>query len=535
MSSRGAWAPRVSRTSSLASGAPVNAAGGQHSHGLMLASRLSWLTDTLVLFCLAVVAVFGLVEVPEAAGLISGAFVLLTVSYFVYRWLSSRIGFVDFFSPLLRVCWFFFIPQFVIPIVLLLANQSTLLGTIGLLLSNPMKARTMAVWFAVAGLVFLCLGYLLPVGKPITLNVLDLPSRRLRLPAAVLMVLGVVGYMESLRTGVAGYQLVEQVSSQGALFSGLASAGDVGILLSFWCFLDNHRDWPLLALGVLMLVARAGLSGSRGALFSSLILLMGVYQYHHKGLSMRRLAMWIVAGALVLVLGMSFGSLFRMEKVRTVGRASSSGVADTLRISAIALQEMSKTPINDLATFTRDRIFERLDDLSSLAVIVSLHADLKSREVAVGIDGNILKDLVASFVPRFLWPGKPVIGNSEVIGNLYFNTSGNSPATTYMGDLYRNFGLVGIFIGMALLGVSLRLLYRWFIEGQKLQPLRCALFLVVSLTANYESLYSQFFPGLIQRLVMSAVVIGIVWILTPSKSMRRTARSLPLGTNQGGK
>ena len=508
--------------------------GGQHSHGLMLASRLSWITATLVLFCLAVVAAFGLVEVPESAGLISGAFVLLTVSYFMYRWFSSRVGFVDFFSPPLRACWLFFIPQFVVPIVLLVTNQYTL-TSVGLLLSDPMKARTMAVWFAVAGLVFLCLGYLLPVGKPITLNVLNLPLRRLRFPAAVLMVLGVVGYMGALRTGVAGYQLVQQVSSQGALFIGLTSAGDVGILLSFWCFLDNHRDWPLLALGILMLVARAALSGSRGTLFSSLILLMGVYQYHHKGLSMRRLAMWIVAGALVLVLGISFGSLFRMEKVRTAGRASSLGAADTLRISAIALHEMSKRPINDLATFTRDRIFERLDGISSLGVIVSLHAELKSSEVAVGIDGNILKDLVASFVPRFLWPGKPVIGNSEVIGNLYFNTSGTSPATTYMGDLYRNFGLVGIFIGMALLGVSLRLLYRWFIEGQKLQPLRCALFLSVSMGANYESLYSQFFPGLIQRLVMSLVVIWIVWILTLPKSMRRTARSFPLGTNQGGK
>lgn len=517
-------------TSSTAAGRK----GGQHSRGLMLASRLSRLTDTLVLFCLAIIAVFGLVEVPEAAGLISGALALLTVSYLVYRWLSSRVGFVDWFSPPLWACWLFFIPQFVVPIVLLLANQSTF-SSAGLLLSNPMKARTTAVWFAVAGLVFLCLGYLLPVGKPTTLNVLNLPSRRLRRPAAVLMVLGAVGYMGSLRTGVAGYQLVQQVSSQGALFTGLVSAGDVGILLSFWCFLDNHRDWALLALGVLMLVARAGLSGSRGALFNSLILLMGLYQYHHKGLSMRRLAIWAICGVLVLAFGMSFGSFFRMEKVGTVGRASSLGVADTLHISAIALREMSKTPISGLTTFIRDRIFERLDGLSSLGVIVSRHADLEMREIAVGINGNILKDLVASFVPRFLWPGKPIIGNSEVIGNLYFNTSGTSPATTYMGDLYRNFGLVGIFIGMALLGVLLRLFYRWLIEGQRLQPLKCALFLVVTATVNYESLYSQLFPGLIQRLVMSAVVIGIVWILTPPKSMRRTARSLPLGTNQGGK
>ena len=515
------------------SGAPGRK-GGQHSHGLMLASWLSWITAALVFFCLAVVAAFALVEDSAAGGLVSGAFLILTVSYFAYRWLSSQAGFVDFFSPPLRACWLFFIPQFVVPIVLLVTNQYTL-TSVGLLLSDPMKARTMAVWFAVAGLVFLCLGYLLPVGKPITLSVLDLPSRRLRLPAAILMVLGIVGYMGSLRTGVAGYQLVAQVSSQGALFSGLTSVGDVGILLSFWCFLDNRRDWPLLTVAALILVGRASLSGSRGELFNSLILLMGLYQYHHKGLSMRRLAIWAICGALVLAFGMSFGSLFRTEKTRMVGRASSLGIADTMRISAIALQEMSKTPINDLATFTRDSIFERLDGISSLGVIISLHADLKSSEVAVGIDGNILKDLVASFVPRFLWPGKPVIGNSEIIGNLYFNTSGTSPATTYMGDLYRNFGLFGIFIGMALLGVSLRLLYRWFIEGQKLQPLRCALFLVIGMGVNYESLYSQFFPGLIQRLIMSAVVVGIVWILTQLGSTRYIARSLPLGTNQGGK
>jgi hypothetical protein len=57
------------------------------------------------------------------------------------------------------------------------------------------------------------------------------------------------------------------------------------------------------------------------------------------------------------------------------------------------------------------------------------------------------------FVPRFLWPSKPILEKGRRFSVAAGSTQASSMALTYPGDLYALYGLPGIVLGMLLLGV----------------------------------------------------------------------------------
>jgi len=73
-----------------------------------------------------------------------------------------------------------------------------------------------------------------------------------------------------------------------------------------------------------------------------------------------------------------------------------------------------------------------------------------------------LKWMIAP-IPRTYWPGKPSIRSGNLVGHALFgneNQSGVPPG--FVGELYMNFGLVGLPFGGFLFGFFLRSLYRSF-------------------------------------------------------------------------
>lgn len=62
------------------------------------------------------------------------------------------------------------------------------------------------------------------------------------------------------------------------------------------------------------------------------------------------------------------------------------------------------------------------------------------------------------FVPRFLWPSKPILDEGQRFSVALGSPESTSTAVTYPGDLYLQFGLLGIPVGMFVLGV----VTQWF-------------------------------------------------------------------------
>jgi len=73
--------------------------------------------------------------------------------------------------------------------------------------------------------------------------------------------------------------------------------------------------------------------------------------------------------------------------------------------------------------------------------------------------GTFLPQMLTSLIPQLLWRGRSSLGR-----NFFAELSGpyvGGTAPTLIGDLYFNFGIVGVFVGMLAVGLIMRTLYEW--------------------------------------------------------------------------
>jgi hypothetical protein len=166
---------------------------------------------------------------------------------------------------------------------------------------------------------------------------------------------------------------------------------------------------------------------------------------------------------------------------------------------------------------------ERLDAVSSLAVVVSNFERLAPYEESYGLDNNIIKDTLTFAIPRVIWADKPVASEPRAYGDLYFNYSENSFTITPMGDLLRNFGWEGIPIGMFLLGLLLRTIYVALVENQKMSLWRVTLFFMILTNVSYESFYGGILPFIVKVSVTTTIGLLIINFFT-GKSRRNDVK-----------
>ena len=86
-------------------------------------------------------------------------------------------------------------------------------------------------------------------------------------------------------------------------------------------------------------------------------------------------------------------------------------------------------------------------------------------------------------VPRAFWPGKPEFlmrrEFAETFRVVHILDQDTRISVTVPGELYWNFDLPGVIVGMALWGLALRFLYRRYGEAVGLDPVRRAIHVVL--------------------------------------------------------
>jgi hypothetical protein len=131
--------------------------------------------------------------------------------------------------------------------------------------------------------------------------------------------------------------------------------------------------------------------------------------------------------------------------------------------------------------------------------------------------GDTLLLTIYSLVPRVIWPEKPSIIMCG-LNNIYFSGRGPSAGTcsamTVPGELYWNFGTIGVVIGLFWLGLLIGLLYRLFIEqisGSTHLSIAIVLY-AIALThfVKIESGIAQMFSSMIKELILAGVLLIIV-------------------------
>jgi hypothetical protein len=129
--------------------------------------------------------------------------------------------------------------------------------------------------------------------------------------------------------------------------------------------------------------------------------------------------------------------------------------------------------------------------IARLSVVSSVAAILRytGRWVDYKYGETILLTPISLLIPRVLWPSKPNIGIAREFGVTFDLVSGvdreTQIAPTIVGELYWNFNLPGVLVGMFLLGAAYRWMYRRYGEVTANDPIRVATYIVLLTTAMH--------------------------------------------------
>ncbi|MGH2808634.1 MAG: O-antigen polymerase [Actinomycetota bacterium] len=292
----------------------------------------------------------------------------------------------------------------------------------------------------------------------------------------------------------------------------------------------------LLALAALIAFSRSGTTADR-LLFVALIvleLISGFITGTKSGLVLPTIAAalgylyacgrmpWKRLGAIFLIFLFLVPGIEEYREQLNVGDRRVDTVTEAIELMPEAIKEMF---VGDLASdrVTRgfDMLVGRLDELRAMSVIYAATPERIPYEYGKNYFGAPLYTVI----PRALWPGKPELGRIGFeTGRDYWGiTTQTSIARTIFGDLYANFGILGIVGGMLIYGVVSGILRRRFVIRRDVRS-----FLIYALVfftlLNHESDFASILAGFPRTLV---VVLVLGWFIVPAREKERETNVAP--------
>ncbi|MBI4454635.1 MAG: hypothetical protein HY644_01915 [Acidobacteria bacterium] len=215
--------------------------------------------------------------------------------------------------------------------------------------------------------------------------------------------------------------------------------------LAFQC--ERRRDRTFLYVVSLLLTAMAfsfALLQPGKAAFLQIILAVGLARYYSR-LAIR------ISHALSAVVIMAFLVFPLVAALRATGGS------DAIERASGALSRLLSLSWEEYWTASFVQFAQRMDSFNSLSAITEVYPRIQPFLNGQGI----LRQFADGFLPRFVWTSKPITDESAQM-NMFVGGDGSSAsAVTLVGDLYRNFGVWGVFSGMMFIGVTLRWVYQW--------------------------------------------------------------------------
>ena len=145
----------------------------------------------------------------------------------------------------------------------------------------------------------------------------------------------------------------------------------------------------------------------------------------------------------------------------------------------------------------------RMALINSVAVIV--------RETGRSVDFQHGKTIalaaISLAIPRFLWPEKPIINLGREFAREFHILPRFDQwtwvAITAIGELYWNFGLPGIIVGMFVIGVILQLVYRHLGQEGSRDPIHLAMYVsLIPSFLNLDGNIASWLAGLVRAVII---------------------------------
>lgn len=449
---------------------------------------------------------------------------LLMVAPSVYLGYKGRFSFAD---PLVFATFSFLFPAFVIGGIFLAGGWSQ--PYFFALIQDSEYNLPYTILIIALGFISLSAGYFLSVGERVggyiadRLPVADYSSPALVVPGIILLLLGFINMIFAFALGVFGFQKGEDIAQwEGIVYMTTLFWIEGSFLL--WYIIFRQRRFSLVLLPVLIILVATALTktvfaGNRSSLIHIFAFVGLAYILSGRQFKFKQGAVAAVILLLFLMAGMIWGSTFRNIKGTETRQSVDQYTESVFR----TVDQVGRTDLYESLAFGMERITERLDVLSSVAVVVSNYEELRAYEEAYGLQDNIWIDTTTFLIPRIIWKDKPYASDPRKYSDLYFNFGESSFAITPMGDLLRNFGLPGVVLGMLLIGVIIRVIYRSLVEGQKRSAWRLTLYFMLLTSISYEGFFGTIVPTLVKIGLTSVVGILIVCLIAHLLSGSKSA------------
>src|SRR5215204_3427582 len=490
--------------------------------------RTNLLLPVALLWCLAVVFFIGYYIIDAGLNNSGTKYYLLPWTFLTgavvlapsfYLFIKKRF---DPFHPLVFAAWSYFFPAFFIGGLILAGGFSN--PYFLTFIQNEEYDLPLTLVYVILGYGGLTVGFYLPFGKKIgeilsrRLPVLKWTPEQVIKPGLLLLGLGVANTVLAFSIGLLGFQRVEEIGSfDGVIFLLTFFWLEASFLLWLSIFRSERigfNHYLVIAILLITSLSKSAFQGNRGSLIQVFILVAFAFVLSGKKILLKH-KIWggvLLLGALFV--GMIYGTTFRTIKT-TEEKVSMEQYASNVfeTFEKISDQDMGANLERGFLALT-----ERFENVSQLAVVVSNYEALSTYEADYGLDDNIWKDSIAFLIPRFLWQDKPVATDPYKYGDLYFNYGENAFTLTPMGDLLRNFGPVGVPLGMIIIGIFLRLIYSSLRENQEFSFWRAAMYYMLVSGISYEGSFGLLIPYNIKIGLVSILGLFIIWFLV--KKMR---------------
>lgn len=186
----------------------------------------------------------------------------------------------------------------------------------------------------------------------------------------------------------------------------------------------------------------------------------------------RRKLPWKSLAALVLIL------VFVVFPVYNTFRVLDARIPQAKRL-ALTADIIADWDLDDYSDRSIGVVKYRLAMINSVAVVIR---DV-GRWVPFANGETIFLPTIAFFIPHFIWADKPsfTMGRdvAETFRVVHILDNSTRIEITVPGELYWNFDLPGIILGMALWGFVMRFFYRRYAEFEELDPVHRAIHLVL--------------------------------------------------------
>jgi oligosaccharide repeat unit polymerase len=384
-------------------------------------------------------------RLPGQLGVLGIVALAANLGLSVYPWLGRKGWRGDMWNPLRFISVLFLLVFVARPLQILLDPEA--------------RSRAMpdGVWLfeqalMLGGLGVSCLyfGYRARIGDRLARKLPSVGERwrgtRVAQVAAAYLVVGLTGYAVAIaRSGgpasfvrTLGGRRLLAASGNWVFASSLVLVHAAALLVGTHCF-QRKRLRGLFVLSVVLSVATSLSLGGRSAVLVPLLALMVAHAYSRssgdgRGWSLRRAALIGGAAATAVIFAVV------LRAARTEGLAG----------RAVSLEPLSLLVGGDAV----DAFLGEFNQFDWLVVVLKVFP----RELPLQLGGTLLH-FFAMWIPRALWADKP-LPISFVISRAVTGVATGQPSTI-IGELFLNYHLPGVVVGMAAFGVFLKVAHSY--------------------------------------------------------------------------